>query len=63
MLKIKKSKKNLFIRRDGPWSESDPEDSEYEYSEPEPADGWLTMSDAPGLGFELNRDRLQNHLI
>ena len=30
---------------------------------PEPADGWLTMSDAPGLGFELNRERLQNHLI
>lgn len=29
----------------------------------EAADGWLTMSDAPGLGFELNRDRLQNHLI
>jgi L-alanine-DL-glutamate epimerase-like enolase superfamily enzyme len=30
---------------------------------PEPVDGWLTMSDAPGLGFELNRERLQHHLI
>ncbi len=30
---------------------------------PDPADGWLTMSDAPGLGFELNTERLQNHII
>jgi L-rhamnonate dehydratase len=30
---------------------------------PEPADGWLKMGDAPGLGFELNTERLQNHVI
>ena len=30
---------------------------------PEPVDGWLKMGDAPGLGFELNTERLQNHVI
>ncbi|MGB1356477.1 MAG: mandelate racemase/muconate lactonizing enzyme family protein, partial [Candidatus Puniceispirillaceae bacterium] len=30
---------------------------------PEPVDGWLTMNDAPGLGFELNPARMQTYLI
>ena len=29
----------------------------------EPADGFVTMDDAPGLGFELNRDRLESFVI
>ena len=30
---------------------------------PEPTDGWVQMGDAPGLGFALNTERLQQHLI
>ena len=30
---------------------------------PEPTDGWVTMGDAPGLGFALNTERLRKHLI
>jgi L-alanine-DL-glutamate epimerase-like enolase superfamily enzyme len=26
---------------------------------PEPADGWLTLPDAPGLGFEPDRDAIR----
>ena len=29
----------------------------------EPADGFFTVSDAPGLGFELNRERLESFVI
>jgi L-alanine-DL-glutamate epimerase-like enolase superfamily enzyme len=27
---------------------------------PEPADGWLTLPDAPGLGFEPDRDAIRD---
>ncbi|MEX0504148.1 mandelate racemase/muconate lactonizing enzyme family protein [Alphaproteobacteria bacterium LSUCC0719] len=30
---------------------------------PEPADGWLKMGEEPGLGFELNTERLQSYVI
>lgn len=30
---------------------------------PEAKDGWFTMTEAPGLGFELNTGRLENFLI
>jgi L-alanine-DL-glutamate epimerase-like enolase superfamily enzyme len=29
---------------------------------PEPKDGWIEMSMKPGLGFEINRDRLKDVL-
>ena len=28
---------------------------------PEPKDGWLTLPDAPGLGFEPDRDAIRDH--
>ena len=27
---------------------------------PEPKDGWLDLPDAPGLGFEVNRDAIRD---
>ena len=30
---------------------------------PEPEDGWLTLPDAPGLGFEPDRDAIRDREV